>query len=70
MLEKAKEIELAKKLRDLTGHGIFECKKVLIENQMNFEKSLEILKKTSRVKTLVNIKNMENNQEIIGNNEL
>ncbi len=37
-------VEVIKKLRDLTGLGVIECKKALEQADFNFDKAVEILK--------------------------
>ncbi|HEY8541685.1 MAG TPA: translation elongation factor Ts, partial [Pseudothermotoga sp.] len=37
--------EMVKKLRDMTGAGVMECKSALNEAQGDFEKAIEILRK-------------------------
>lgn len=38
-------LDLIKELRDRTGIGLMDCKKVLIENNGDIEKSIEVLRK-------------------------
>ena len=37
--------QLVKELRDRTGAGIMDCKKVLVETDGNIEKAIELLRK-------------------------
>lgn len=39
------QLELAGKLRELSGYGIMECKKALVSSNFDIDKSFEYLKK-------------------------
>lgn len=47
----AKVIALSeiKKLRDITGRGMMDCKKVLIESDGDFDEAIKILEKTPKI---------------------
>ena len=45
-------IELVRKLRDKTRHGMLDCKKALIESDCDMEKAEEYLKKVEERRRL------------------
>lgn len=50
--------QLVKKLRNITGYGIMECKKFLIQTNGNIEKSIEEMRKQGKIKALAKSSNI------------